>query len=232
MNLGPAPTGDTGDGRNFLAGVRVLGGVLGLIAAAFLTALGLSNALPSLREAHQFRQAAIAVGFALPTLGFLAWSVSRPGADRSWLRLGRPRPERWGDVFRAVLIGVTLTLSVAVVCSRLPGYAEAAERQRKLALWSGPGGLAWALAFMAVMPAMTEELLFRGYLLARLERPWGRASAIFAQAALFASLHGLGWPVAAGIGILNAQLTLMTGSLWPGICLHLINNALVLVSMK
>ena len=91
------------------------------------------------------------------------------------------------------------------------------------------GGVELFVTFLALcaMPAVAEELLFRGALQG-LMRPCGSAAAIFAPALLFALLHGdLAQVITAfTCAIFLGWLTERTGSVLPGMLLHFINNCL------
>ena len=79
---------------------------------------------------------------------------------------------------------------------------------------------------IAVIPALAEELSIRGCILQPLRR-YGDMFAILASSMIFAVLHGnlIQAPFAfiAGIGL--GYICCITGSLWPGIIVHFINNA-------
>lgn len=81
-----------------------------------------------------------------------------------------------------------------------------------------------------VLP-VAEELIFRGAA-QRLLQPLGRDAAIAAQAVLFAALHGTWYAkaYALGMGLIFGWAADRAGSLWPGILLHLLNNAVVLAN--
>lgn len=91
------------------------------------------------------------------------------------------------------------------------------------------GGMPLAAAFAAVclLPAVGEELLFRGLLQGWL-RPFGAPAAVLGQAVLFALLHGrLSACVAALLGGVALGLCAeWSGSLRPGMWFHLYNNVL------
>ena len=76
---------------------------------------------------------------------------------------------------------------------------------------------------------VAEELVFRGAAL-RLLRPLGRNAAILGQAVLFAALHGSlqAKAYALGMGLLFGWAADRSGSLLPGILLHILNNGAVL----
>lgn len=91
-------------------------------------------------------------------------------------------------------------------------------------------GDAGALAFVhhCVFAPVVEELVFRGAV-QRLARPLGREAAIVLQAVLFALQHGspaaAAYALACGLGL--GWLADRTGSVWPGMLLHTLNNLLV-----
>ncbi|MFJ3824134.1 CPBP family intramembrane glutamic endopeptidase [Streptomyces nodosus] len=94
------------------------------------------------------------------------------------------------------------------------------------------GGVLWYLATAAsgfIATPIGEELLFRGVLTNALGR-YGAWVSVLASAAVFALVHGLNpvLPVAFVIGVVNALLLRHTGSVWPGIVVHGVNNALAM----
>lgn len=82
-----------------------------------------------------------------------------------------------------------------------------------------------------ILPAIVEELIFRGYIL-HLLLPHGRTFAILVSGVLFGVMHfylpQLLYATVAGI--LIGYLVVQSGSVWCGIFLHIINNLLVYVS--
>ena len=88
---------------------------------------------------------------------------------------------------------------------------------------AAPAGAAGLLRSCLVLP-VAEELVFRGAAL-RLLRPLGRNAAILGQAVLFAALHG---SLQAKAYALFGWAADRSGSLLPGILLHILNNGAVL----
>ncbi len=88
-----------------------------------------------------------------------------------------------------------------------------------------------ALLVLALLPALCEDLAFRGYLLSSLYSGWGPRTAVLASAIPFALLHGA--PQRAGLmlvlGVVYGTLVVRWGSIWVGVLAHVTNNALVLV---
>ena len=110
------------------------------------------------------------------------------------------------------------------------------EKQETPAFWKtfGLAALLWAAL------AAGSELLFpssaaapagaAGLIALRLLRPLGRNAAILGQAVLFAALHGSlqAKAYALGMGLLFGWAADRSGSLLPGILLHILNNGAVL----
>ena len=83
----------------------------------------------------------------------------------------------------------------------------------------------------AIIPAVVEELLFRGLILMLL-LPYGRKTAIFGSAVMFALMHqNFGQLIYTfGMGIVLALIAIETKSIWGGILLHFFNNLFSVVS--
>jgi membrane protease YdiL (CAAX protease family) len=92
---------------------------------------------------------------------------------------------------------------------------------------SGPWFVALTAA-IAIGPALGEELLFRGLILGSLAAQLPRGLAVVLSAILFGAIHfdalqGLG---ALLVGLYLGFVVLATGSLWPAIAAHALNNLL------
>lgn len=90
------------------------------------------------------------------------------------------------------------------------------------------GGLLSNLFIVAVLPAVGEELLFRGLLQKLIKRMTGnRHSAIWITAVLFSALHlqFFGFLPRMLLGVLFGYLLEWTGTLWLPIVAHFVNNA-------
>mgnify|MGYP002563517163 CR=1 FL=1 len=75
---------------------------------------------------------------------------------------------------------------------------------------------------------IVEELVFRG-IIQQLARPLGERQAVALQAVLFAVQHRgpAGMVYALVCGLVLGTLRSRTGSVWPGMLLHTLNNLLV-----
>ncbi|MCK6474840.1 MAG: ABC transporter permease subunit [Planctomycetes bacterium] len=90
------------------------------------------------------------------------------------------------------------------------------------------GSMGWILFFIAVMPALCEEHLFRGLLFTSLGSERGKARAIVLSAALFAAFHFplFRQPAVFAMGLMLGYLAWQTRSIWPGVLVHFFSNAL------
>jgi sodium transport system permease protein len=81
---------------------------------------------------------------------------------------------------------------------------------------------------MAVIPAICEELAFRGFIFGGLVRNRGKLRAVLVTAIMFGISHGvLQQSICATImGLLLGYIALKTGSVLPGILIHAANNSL------
>ena len=90
---------------------------------------------------------------------------------------------------------------------------------------SGIKGTLLGVLAIAVVPAIVEETAIRGIVMQPL-RKYGDKFAIIASSVLFACMHGnmVQIPYTVIGGLLLGYLVIATGSLWPAIILHFINN--------
>jgi sodium transport system permease protein len=81
---------------------------------------------------------------------------------------------------------------------------------------------------LALVPAICEELAFRGFIFAGLLHNNGRLRAVVVTAVLFGLSHGiLQQSLAAMVmGLLLGWVTLRTGSIFPSLIIHFLNNSL------
>lgn len=92
---------------------------------------------------------------------------------------------------------------------------------------TGNYGLLPLLAVAVLVPALCEELFFRGAFFSAVE-PQGVYAAIISSALAFALVHGDAGNVAGpfAAGLVYAYIVYFTGSVWPSIIAHFINNSL------
>ena len=165
----------------------------------------------------------------------LPWPASPAGGGAGWPTVAA--------LAGAALVGAGLFLlgAAALLAVRGTDFSDEARQltERLLALMrERPTWLVWCL--IALLPAVCEELLFRGWVLAAFvgqpRSPGRTAWAILAQAACFAIFHLLPerMPQTFLLGAVLGWMTVTTGSLLPAIVGHLAHNsmAVLLVSLS
>lgn len=97
----------------------------------------------------------------------------------------------------------------------------------------GPLELAMLLVLVAGLVPFAEELFFRGMLYPLLRRRMGPVAAVIANAALFSLAHfiPLLLPGLFVVGLFLAYMRERSGSIWPSVCLHALQNGLALISI-
>ena len=110
---------------------------------------------------------------------------------------------------------------------RALGYEGAASAMPSFSGW----GMAAGLVFAALLPAVCEELIFRGCILANARSAAGGVPAIFISAFLFALYHGSIQQTLYqfACGCIFALIALRSGSVLPSMLAHFLNNAAIVV---
>lgn len=93
------------------------------------------------------------------------------------------------------------------------------------------GAVLMGLLNIALVPAICEEVMFRGYVQRSLERSWGVWAAILVSGFLFGLFHLQMTNILplSTLGILLALVTWLSGSLIPAMVAHFVNNGSAVV---
>lgn len=182
--------------------------------------------------------------FMLPALVFSYLSDQRP---LNYLGVKKPIPLNFWWL-GAILLFLAFPLASWVnqlnQHIHLPAFMKATEEKLRVAEenaskltaamlnMKGPSDLAAILFLIAFLPAMCEEFFFRG-ILQRLfiqisKRPW---AGIIITAIIFSAFHGqfLGFFTRILLGILLGAIYWYSGSIWPSVIAHFINNAIQVI---
>jgi len=109
----------------------------------------------------------------------------------------------------------------------IPGETEAAAKAIEAALAGAPSF--WAvLGLMALLPAVCEELAFRGFVLSGARHLGHKWWAIALSAVAFGMVHTFLHQkiTATAMGLVIGYVAVQTGSLWPCILMHALHNSL------
>lgn len=160
----------------------------------------------------------------------LPWWIRKFKTSRK--ELGLTRLPSWLDLALApagFIIYMLATVAITSLASQLvPGF-DLNQTQE-----TGFGNIAYRYEFilafvtLVVLAPIAEEVLFRGYLYGKLRKYAPAWVVILLTSALFGAVHGQ-WNVALDVFALSLVLCTLreiTGSVWAGIVLHMMKNAL------
>ena len=163
---------------------------------------------------------AMFVAYLVTTCVCAAWITRNWWRDRAHCRLF-VRPRR-GVVEMCLLVGVVGAILLAMLESHILSWSTAVP------MWEREQGWPFVLALVtfAVLPAVFEEVLFRGVLLHRFQCVLSMPMAIAVQAMLFSVMHLDGAYVLPhfAFGCLAGFLRLAARSLWPCMLMHFLWN--------
>ena len=88
-----------------------------------------------------------------------------------------------------------------------------------------------ALALIALLPAICEELACRGFVLSGFRHLGRKWRAILFSAIFFGAMHGVLQQQinAMVVGVVIGYICVQTGSIWPGVFFHLVNNSIIVL---
>jgi membrane protease YdiL (CAAX protease family) len=211
-----------------LAILVAVGGVLALNAIAVVFTVVTQGALRN-------NSAVLAVFLVFQTAVMLGavWLFSVSRYHVSWDRLGLRRfPAAMGCALSAALLIASYLFRAAyIVIASMLGIHIGIQQILTRLDTTGPGFI-MTLIVGAVIAPIAEEIFFRGFVYAGLRARLGVAVAVLVASIFFTLLHfslELFIPILA-LGFFLTLLYEVTGSLYPGIFLHITNNGVALVA--
>ncbi|RYE23914.1 MAG: CPBP family intramembrane metalloprotease [Sphingobacteriales bacterium] len=175
--------------------------------------------------------------FLLPALLFSYMTHPRP---TEYLGLRKPgKPIQWLLVPLVILGAMVIFLFINAIFQQMMhglGFQDMQEKHDNMVKaflnMTSPADLVKALSVMAILPAICEEMIFRGILMRLIHKRSHRTGiAIAISSLVFAIVHydPAGLVAIFCAGALLGGIYYLTGSLWLGILAHLINNGLQIV---
>jgi sodium transport system permease protein len=142
------------------------------------------------------------------------------------LQLRWPTARGWLGTVLLAAGGWSVGAVVWTQLLRFPGARAYSDWLGELLGKQGELGLGTALLLVALLPAVAEEVTFRGVVLAGLRRSGSRWIAVVGSALVFGLFHINPYHVVAAfaVGLLLGWVALESGSLLPGVLIHLVNN--------
>ncbi len=198
-----------------------------LLVLLYIATLVIGVVLGSVFNNNDIMKWTLVIGFMLIAVLFFG---------KSYVKLSFGRIERrmvWPAIGMSVLIAIAQMLITISVLSLLDVdyFYQDEELERRQQLISGIAGA----LFVIVSGPIIEEIGFRGLLLDGLLKtrchPW---AAILISAVAFGLVHGLWAPfvTATLFGILAGWLYWRTGSIIPGLIIHITNNSLTAIDLS
>ena len=169
-------------------------------------------------------QLATALGFLMVPFAIAAGrgATVRLAAAQLGLRRFRPSALKW---MLAAIGAYLLFATVYVAVFGTPEQDDIAEEF---------GTLPVQILLIVIAASVSEEVCFRGMLFGGLRERWPRLAAAFFSALIFGALHALtgisAVPPLIAFGFILALLYEKTGSIVPGIILHMMNNSVALAA--
>ncbi len=216
-------------------GLTVVGGlVVAIIAAAF--GASVSNPSPGVNIGLTFFQNCALIAAAL----FFAHLAGRPrpkdfglrapGADLDDSRARRTALKRAIGLLLAVWFGFYAVSALWVAVLNLDEHQTLPD---ELGVHGSTLNLILVVGLITIIAPLGEELFFRGYFFGALRNWHGWVPAAIVTGIVFGAIHigsaPLGFTVPLGVfGLGLCYLYQRTGSLYPGIALHALNNSVAL----
>lgn len=202
---------------------------------------------PALLSASRAAQSLLSLSlFGIPALIFGYLSHERPF---QYLGFRSPQPpSMWFYSILLLLMAVPMVVWVSRLNHHLhlPASLSAVEKAireaeaktsgslKQMLQMRSPGEMLLMVGVLALVPAVVEELFFRSVLqrifIYVTRRPW---TGIVLTAILFSAIHGqfLGFFPRVFLGILLGAIYWFSGSIWPCILVHFLNNAVQVMAV-
>ena len=149
--------------------------------------------------------------------------------------LRMPHPAAWFATLIGAPAALVTGIGVAEVFQRIAPVPERVLRSFGEFVVAGDPMPLWEMVFLvAVVPGIFEELAFRGVLLHGLSRRLRPVPLVLTVGLLFGLFHVNLWriPPTAYLGTLLATVVLLTGSIYPAMLWHAVNNAAALIPVE
>lgn len=213
--------------RAVLTILHVLAGLAIFIAVQTLASL--VYLVPSQPLAH--------VLFAFVNIALLLGALQLYGRKVMGVSLQESRVQRPRSVLVWIIPAIALPLIVSAVYLLLvPGQFSYGD----LSSTNVISGIFYAVFVVGVSAGVSEELLFRGFIMSALERQWGKPVAVLMPSILFGLLHvtsmqqsnflDFAMLLIAGtlVGVMFSLIALQSNSIWPGALVHGLWNLVII----
>jgi len=183
-------------------------------------------ALASFKRQLIFNELVVMLGAVLLMIGIYRLNA------RDVLSLKPVKPAVWLAILFSIPSGYLTAIGVfRIVNIFIPAPQQLLERFSQDII---PKGMpTWELLlYIAVLPAVCEELAFRGILLSGLRRKLPPVALVVGIGVIFGLFHMTLYRIAptAALGMILTVIAILTGSIFPGMLMHAGNNALGVIA--
>ncbi len=195
-----------------------------MLVAMLLVALGVDADFKS-QPVNALLIAVQALVMIAVALGFLRWGRFHIRATLS-LR-SAPWPAYVWGALGLIALGEIMGQFAALLLQAAPEFAsEGLAELVRLSRYTNPWSFGIYALAISLGPGLSEELAFRGVILAGFRSRWGSATAVTLSAIAFALIHLdlLHALLAFPAGLWLGALVIKTGSLYPAVVAHAVNN--------
>jgi len=202
---------------------------LAMLAFAVTIVLGFYGQLALRESSVPLLTLCVEVGFFLLPALLLARGLRLPLRETFRLRAPAPR-----QVLASVMLGLTAwTVAASLSLTTLPPPESLVKSLQQMVLLDGyPAALPLALVLFALVPALCEEMLFRGLILSGLAR-LGALPALVISALLFGLAHASIYRFIPTfvLGLCLGYAVWSSRSIWVGVIVHSLNNAVAVLAV-
>lgn len=156
-------------------------------------------------------------------------SYRRSIEARTWKDLGFVRPA-WDDLWAGLAWGAA-ALGLSLLMTRLPWAPSNGGTNIRLAAMTGSFAAA-ALCFRIACDVFGEEIIFRAYMIPRLEAMRGTTAALVISSVAFGLIHLYGAFPTTVLGLIFGAAFLRRRSIWAACLAHFTINAAVLFMVR
>ena len=195
----------------------------------------MSSAMPLPSGFRSFAVLAVVTQLVVVATPALLMTIMLTRSPRQTLLLG---PPPWLTLPAAAALAIVLhpcMHGLQIVVTRLyPPSPQMMDFLRLVQKMIGGGSFWQVVLIVAVLPAICEELAFRGFILSGFRHLGHKWRAIVYSALFFGLSHAVLQQslIACLVGVVIGLLAVQSGSIWPCIIFHMIHNALGVTTSK